>query len=218
VYTNFPITAMIQKVLMFYSMHGTNTADALSELNATIQGWVYNVGPCYNGVDVACVLREEEPRQCRMNVTMQAAFILVGCLIIKAAYIIILNYRARGRTKEHCLTLGDVVVASVLDPEMKIKNECLLNSGDGWRSSVVHKCHKHCTDVQPSTTGDDIGHCQKCLKFNEINKAADLPHPRVAIKDKRSLLSNLGSTVIIQMLILTFTSLAMLSASIMLII
>jgi hypothetical protein len=218
VYTKFPITAMIQKVLTFYSMHGTNTADALSELNTTLQGWVYNVGPCYNGVDVACVVREEEPRQCRMNVRMQAAFILAGCLIIKAAYMIILYYKARGRTKEHCLTLGDVVVASVLDPEMKIKNECLLNSGDGWRSSVVHKCHKHCTDVQPSTTGDDIGHCQKCLKFNEINKAADLPHPSVAIKDKRSLLSNLGSTAIIQMLILTFTSLAMLSASIMLII
>jgi len=70
----------------------------------------------------------------------------------------------------------------------------------------------------PRHQADDIGHCQKCLKFNEINKAADLPHPSVAIKYKRSLLSNLGSTAIIQMLILTFTSLAMLSASLMLII
>ncbi|KAE9375205.1 hypothetical protein N431DRAFT_369428 [Stipitochalara longipes BDJ] len=131
---------------------------------------------------------------------------------------IILNYRARGRTKEHCLTLGDVVVASVLDPELKIKNECLLNSGDGWRSSVVHKCHKHCKDPQPSMTGDNIGHCQKCIKFNDINKAADLSHPSIAIKYKRSLLSNLGTAAISQMLILTFTSLVMLASSIMLLV
>jgi hypothetical protein len=129
---------------------------------------------------------------------------------------IISNYRARIRTKEHCLTFGDVVVASVLDPELKIKNECLLNSGDGLRSVVAHMCHKHCKDLQPSPTGDSIGHCQKCKRFNEINKAADLPHPRVAIKYKRSLLSSLGSIASAQMLILTFTSLVMLAVSIML--
>jgi hypothetical protein len=148
---------------------------------------------------------------------MQAAFILAGCLFIKAAYMIILNYRARGRMKEYCLTLGDVVVASVLDPDLKIKNECLLNSGDGYRNLVVHRCHKHCKDPEPSTTGDAIGHCQKCKKFNDINKAADLPHPSIAIKYKRSLISNLGSTAVTQMLILTVTSLAMLAVSIMLV-
>lgn len=152
-----------------------------------------------------------------MSVRMQAAFILAGCLLIKAVYMMAINYRARGQTKEHCLTLGDVVVASVLDAELKVKNECLLNSGDGWRSSIVHLCHKHCTDPQPSMTGDSIGHCQKCLKFNETNKAADLPHPSVAIKYKRSLLSDLGSTAVSQMLILTFISAAMLAASIFLI-
>lgn len=200
-------------------MHGTNVVDALSELNTTVSyNLIYNVGPCYNGFDVACVLGDKQPRHCRMNVRMQAAFILAGCLLIKAVYMIIINYRARGQTKEHCLTLGDVVVASVLDPELKISNECLLNSGDGWRSIVAHTCHKHCTDPQPSATGDNIGHCQKCKKFNESNKAADLPHPSVAIKYKRSLLSNLGSTAITQMLVLSITSLAMLAVSIVLII
>ena len=200
-------------------MHGTNVDDALSELDTSIPGMItYTVGSCHNGLDVTCVFRDEQPRQCRMNVRMQAAFILAGCLFIKAAYMIFINYRARGRTKEHCLTLGDVVVASVLDPELQVKNECLLNSGDGWRSSVVHKCHKHCKDPQPSATGDDIGHCQKCLKFNEINKAADLPHPSVAIKYKRSLLSNLGSTAIIQILILTLSSATLLGISVVLII
>ncbi|KAH6712703.1 hypothetical protein BKA61DRAFT_484042 [Leptodontidium sp. MPI-SDFR-AT-0119] len=131
---------------------------------------------------------------------------------------IALNYRSRTRTKDHCLTFGDVIVASVLDPDLKVKNECLLNSGDGYRHEVTHTCHKHCKDPIPSTSGDDIGHCQKCKKFNEINMSADLPHPSITIKYKKSLLSNLGSTAISQMLILMFTSLAMLGASIFLII
>ncbi|RAL59420.1 hypothetical protein DID88_006794 [Monilinia fructigena] len=88
---------------------------------------------------------------------------------------------------------------------------------DGYRNEVAHLCHKHCKDPVPSLTGDDIGHCQKCKKFNEINKAADLPHPSIAIKYKRSLLSNLGSTAITQMIILMFCSFAMVGISIMLI-
>jgi hypothetical protein len=200
-------------------MHATNVDDALTELNKTSpNGWLYSVGSCDMGADIACTLGDEQPKQCRMNVRMQAAFILAGCLGIKAAYMIILNYRARRRTKNHCLTMGDVIVASVLDPDLKIKNECLLNSGDGYRNDVAHTCHKHCKDPEPSTTGDDIGHCQKCKKFNDINKAADLPHPSIAIKYKRSLLSNLGSTAITQMMILMITSLAMLASSIMLLI
>ncbi|KAH7399833.1 hypothetical protein BKA64DRAFT_694562 [Cadophora sp. MPI-SDFR-AT-0126] len=131
---------------------------------------------------------------------------------------IALNYRSRTRTKDRCLTFGDVIVASVLDPDLKVKNECLLNSGDGYRHEVAHTCHKHCKDPIPSPSGDDIGHCQKCKKFNEINMSADLPHPSIAIKYKKSLLSNLGSTAISQMLILMFTSLAMLGASIFLIV
>ena len=85
----------------------------------------------------------------------------------------------------------------------------MLNSGDGYRNAVDHTCHKHCKDPIPSRNGDTIGHCQKCKKFNNINMAADLTHPSIAIKYKRSLLSNLGSTAIAQMLILMFTSCAM---------
>jgi hypothetical protein len=149
---------------------------------------------------------------------MQAAIILTGCLLIKAAYMIGLNFRARHHTKDHCLTFGDVLVASVIDPDLKVKNECLLNSGDGYRPKVSHTCHNHCKDPMPSTNGDTIGHCQKCKKFNDINMAADLPHPSIAIKYKRSLLSNLGSTAITQMLILMFTSFAMVALSIVLIV
>ncbi|ESZ95515.1 hypothetical protein SBOR_4100 [Sclerotinia borealis F-4128] len=69
----------------------------------------------------------------------------------------------------------------------------------------------------PSITGDDIGHCQKCKRFNEIDKAADLLHPSIAIKYKRSLLSNLGSTAIPQMIILMFCSFAMVGLSIIII-
>ncbi|KAF7887503.1 hypothetical protein EAF00_009797 [Botryotinia globosa] len=122
-----------------------------------------------------------------------------------------------GSVKNHCLTYGDVIVASVINPDLKIHNECLLNSGDGYRYKVSHQCHKHCKDPIPSTTGDDIGHCQKCKKFNETDKAADLPHPSIAIKYRLSLLSNLGSTAITQMIILMFCSFAMAGVSIMLI-
>jgi hypothetical protein len=130
---------------------------------------------------------------------------------------IILNIRARHLAKSHCLTYGDVIVASVLDPEMKIKNECMLSSGDGYRYKVDHTCHKHCKDKRPSKSGDKIGHCQKCEKFNLIDKAADLPHPAIAIKYKRSLLTNLGSAAITQMIILMFACVGLLIVSIMII-
>jgi hypothetical protein len=149
---------------------------------------------------------------------MQAAFILTGCLFIKSAYMIGLNFRARRCTKDHCLTFGDVIVASVIDPDLKVKNECMLNSGDGYREKVTHTCHKHCRDPVPSATGDSIGHCQKCKRFNDIDMSADLPHPSIAIKYKRSLLSNLGSTAITQMMILMFTSLIMVGVSLALIV
>ncbi|KAB8290190.1 hypothetical protein EYC80_011059 [Monilinia laxa] len=128
------------------------------------------------------------------------------------------SYSYYGQYKKGDCALGQTVYfASVIDPSLKIHNECLLNSGDGYRHKVAHRCHKHCKDPVPSLTGDDIGHCQKCKKFNEINKAADLPHPSIAIKYKRSLLSNLGSTAITQMIILMFCSFAMVGISIMLI-
>ncbi|TVY17925.1 hypothetical protein LARI1_G005385 [Lachnellula arida] len=174
----------------------------------------YANGNC-TSESIECLLSDLMPKQCRMNVRMQAAFILTGCLFIKAIYMIVLNVRARHRTKHNCLTYGDVIVASVLDPSLKIKNECMLNSGDGWRQKVEHTCHKHCKDPVPSMTGDDIGHCQKCKKFNKSDKAADLPHPSIAIKYKRSLLSNLGSTAIVQMLTLMAISIVMISISIM---
>jgi hypothetical protein len=199
-------------------LKNTDITTALAETSTTSYPPIYTVGNCSMGLDVTCNLSDPQARQCRMNVRMQAAFILGGCLLIKAIYMIILNFRARHSAKNHCLTYGDVLVASVLDPELKIQNECLLNSGDGYRVAVKHTCHKHCKDPVPSITGDTIGHCQKCKKFNETNMAADLPHPSIAIKYKRSLLSNLGSTAITQMLILMLSSLAMLAVSIMLLV
>ncbi|TGO81437.1 hypothetical protein BPOR_1154g00020 [Botrytis porri] len=199
----------------------TATVDeALTEVNYTgSYTWSgqYSKGNCALRSGVYCVLEDEQPKKCRLNVRMQACFTLFGCLLIKAIYMIGLNYRARHRVKNHCLTYGDVIVASVINPDLKVHNECLLNSGDGYRHKVSHQCHKHCKDPIPSTTGDDIGHCQKCKKFNETDKAADLPHPTIAIKYKRSLLSNLGSTAITQMIILMFCSFAMVGVSIMLI-
>ena len=77
--------------------------------------------------------------------------------------------------------------------DIRIHNECLINAGDGHRHSTIHTCHKHCSNKEPSSTGDQSGHCQKCRNFNLNDKAANLLHPQMAIKLKKGLLANLGS-------------------------
>ncbi|RYN46496.1 hypothetical protein AA0114_g8217 [Alternaria tenuissima] len=63
------------------------------------------------------------------------------------------------------------------------------------------------------TCTDEIGHCQKCKKWNTEDKFANLPQPTIATKIKKSLISNLGNTALTQMLIMMFCSLALLTAS-----
>lgn len=166
--------------------------------------------------DVQCVGLGSENPKCRLNLRMSAALMLTGCLLIKAIYMIVVNISARQKIKTRCLTFGDVLVASAMKPDLQVHNECLVNAGDGHRHHVNHTCHrKHCAKgSEPSFTGDDIGHCQKCTKFNAIDKAADLPHPSVSTKYKKSLISNLGTTAVSQMMILMLCSLAMLGISI----
>ncbi|PSN67244.1 hypothetical protein BS50DRAFT_472197, partial [Corynespora cassiicola Philippines] len=48
--------------------------------------WSYQEGECAMGTHVNCLLLDPEPAKCRLNVRMQAAFILAGCLLIKAIY------------------------------------------------------------------------------------------------------------------------------------
>lgn len=179
-------------------------------------GYQYGVGDCLLGRDVFCELDQSATESCCLSIRMFAATTLAGCLTIKAIYMITINVRARGRIKTNCLTFGDVVAASALDTDLQIRNECLVNAGEGNRHRVGHTCHRHCNDPGPSMTGDSIGHCQKCAKFNTVDKAADLLHPCLAIKYKKSLLSNLGSSALSQMIILMICSLSMLAVSIML--
>lgn len=175
------------------------------------------VDNCELGRDVSCII-DEHPQEpsCRLEIRMFAAFTLLGCLTIKATYMIIINFKARGEKKTQCLTFGDVIVASVVDPTLCVHRECMVDSGDGHRHSVSHTCHKHCKDPELSSTGDGMGHCQKCGKFNIVDKAADLTHPCIATKHKKSLLSNLGSTALLQMILLMLTSVTMLVISLML--
>ena len=171
---------------------------------------------CQNGQMVVCELGGDVEQNCKLNVRIQAALILAGCLVIKAAYMIWLNIAARKKVKTRLLTYGDVIVASAVNSTLRIWNECMVNTGEGHRHKVAHQCHKHCTDKEPSTTGDNLGHCQMCKKFNDTNHAADLVHPVMAIKYKSSLISNLGVTAVSQMMILMICTLAMLAVSIML--
>ncbi|KAL8763620.1 MAG: hypothetical protein Q9184_000620 [Pyrenodesmia sp. 2 TL-2023] len=125
---------------------------------------------------------------------------------------------ARKKIKTQCLTFGDVIAASAMDSELQVRNECMVNAFDGHRHRVQHTCHpKHCRPGgQPSETGDSIGHCQKCKKFNKVDRAADLPHPSIAIKYKKSLIGNLGGNAVGQMGILMISSCAMFGISLML--
>lgn len=192
---------------------------------------LFSAGDCGYARDVACSLYGNEEygslddgkdgvgkKMCRLSVRMSAAIILAGCLTIKAVYMVTVMLRARKKIKTQCLTFGDVVAASTLDSSLQIHNECLVNAFEGHRHLVQHTCHpKHCRPgAEPSENGDSIGHCQKCKKFNETNRAADLVHPSIAIKYKKSLLANLGGNAMTQMGILMISSCAMFGLSLML--
>ncbi|KAF2017754.1 hypothetical protein BU24DRAFT_478909 [Aaosphaeria arxii CBS 175.79] len=127
---------------------------------------------------------------------------------------IAVNLIARGSVKRQLLTYGDVIVASASDPELRIQGECMVNSNDSFRRSVSHACHKHCTDKEESKTGDELKHCQRCKKWNSVNNFSNQIQPTVATKLKKALISNLGNTALIQMLLLMFCSLVLVTASI----
>jgi hypothetical protein len=82
--------------------------------------WTYAKGRCEMGTDVICTLHDAGDAKCRLNVRMSAAFTLMACLVIKAIYMCAVNLVARGKIKQHCLTFGDVLVASASDPELRV--------------------------------------------------------------------------------------------------
>ena len=157
----------------------TSYSNLTQERPSTYDGGLldYRIGDC-SASNVTCVYTERAEQQCRLSIRMSATFILTACLIIKASYMVAINFQGRRRKKENCLTFGDVIVASSMDPELVVRGECMVNAGEAYRHKTDHKCHKHCTARTPSASGDELGHCQKCDKHNEINKAADLPQPR----------------------------------------
>lgn len=103
-----------------------NSDDQLDALEHSYMGeyswnWQYAAGSCKMGTEVFCVLDEPGDAKCRLNVRMSAAFTLMACLMIKATYMCVVNLLARGKLKEHCLTFGDVLVASASHPELRVQ-------------------------------------------------------------------------------------------------
>ncbi|KAF1948120.1 hypothetical protein CC80DRAFT_432298 [Byssothecium circinans] len=123
------------------------------------------------------------------------------------------NVHARGHLKKQLLTFGDVIVASASNLELRVQGECMVNANESYRRRNTHVCHKHCKSKEDSKTGDEIGHCQKCNKYNSTNKFHNQPQPTIATKIKRSFISNLGTTALVQMCIMMFVSFVLLSAS-----
>jgi hypothetical protein len=182
-----------------------------SNMSSTL---IYGDGDCIMGSSAYCTIHDEKPGMCRLNVRMSAAFILAACLVLKATYMLSVNLLARGKPKSQCLTFGDVIVASASDPDLRVQGECMVNGGDNYRRHNTHTCHKHCRGVEDSKTGDELGHCQKCKRWNSTNMFSNEPQPTIATKFKRSLISNLGNTALTQMCLLMLCTLALVGASI----
>lgn len=191
-----------------------SATDKTQLLNERIR-YGFATGNCSSRTTMSCHLSDSRPPQCRLNVRMNAAFILLFCLISKATYMVLVNFRARNRRKEHCLTFGDVIIASASNPELRVQGECMVNANDSYRRSTSHTCHKHCKNKEESKTGDELGHCQECKKWNTVDKFINEPQPTIVTKIKKSLISNLGNTALTQLCLLMFCSLVLLIASVM---
>jgi hypothetical protein len=119
------------KIQVHYHSNCTDYVQTATEVTALERSWaystisenirVYQEGDCVMGSSVYCTLHDEQPAVCRLNVRMSAAFILAACLILKATYMLYVNLLARGKLKSHCLTFGDVIVASASDPELRVQ-------------------------------------------------------------------------------------------------
>jgi hypothetical protein len=83
--------------------------------------YTYTAGDCFMQHDVFCTLRDPESAKCRLNIRMSAAFTLMACLVLKAGYMVAVNLLARGKLKQHCLTFGDVLIASASHPELRVQ-------------------------------------------------------------------------------------------------
>ncbi|KAF8248073.1 hypothetical protein K440DRAFT_680348 [Wilcoxina mikolae CBS 423.85] len=190
--------------------------DAFNEirkLNGTDFYATYNL-PCAGSIACERVDSENsEKRKCRFTVRASAALILAVCISAKALYTVIINIRARNKPKSICVSFGDVIFLSTIDHGLRLENQCLANADSIRRREVAHICHKHCTNPVPDASGETIGHCQNCKKHNDINYSCTLPNPIVANKIKHSLISTLGGTSIVQMIILCFCSCTMLALS-----
>lgn len=154
----------------------------------------------------SCDKTDEDSENCALVLRMQPAYILTGCLVAKAAYMVYTMWAARGQIKTHLLNFGDAIVVSSLYSKLKIHGECMTSKGDFHRREVKHTCHKHCKDPEPSDTGEDLGHCQNCKKFNVYYNHTRLPWPSLAMKRKRAFLGTLGQTALTQILILCLFS------------
>jgi len=189
-----------------------------------------NNNTCSIGTTVLCGTQGTSVYKCRLNIRMNAAFVLAFVLVAKAAYMVTVNLRGRGRIKTQLLTFGDIIVASASQSALRVHgcvcmsqrighkltmlSECMVNANESYRSESSHKCHRHCKNAVESKTGDEVGHCQKCKSWNSTNKFTSQPQPTIATKIKHRFISNLGNTALAQMSILIVCSLALVSFSI----
>ena len=97
----------------------------------------------------------------------------MSCLVGKAVYMITITLLARGKLRQQCLTFGDIIVASALDPELRVHgyvfsllnippdvlifySECMVNANESYRRQTSHVCHKHCRNSETSITGGEF--------------------------------------------------------------
>jgi hypothetical protein len=110
----------------------------------------YQIDNCAMGKDVFCSLRDPETAKCRLNIRMSAAFTLMICLVLKAGYMITVNLLARGKLKQHCLTFGDVLIASASHPEIRVQGLVSCQSILRQRAHGDQRMHGQCWRQLPS--------------------------------------------------------------------
>lgn len=125
-----------ERIQVHYDSNCTDYVQTATDITALEKSWtydsstqIYQEGSCVMGESIYCTLHDEKPAVCRLNVRMSAAFILAACLVLKAAYMLSVNLFARGKLKSHCLTFGDVIVASASDPGLRVQGYDYLYSG-----------------------------------------------------------------------------------------
>ena len=121
-------TGTYEKVKTEWMVNNYFSSSSVNNSIATLKG------NCYPAHNVTCMfwldMGNTTPQRCRLQIRMQAAFILMSCLVFKAIYTVYVNIHSRNKKVDKCLFWGDIIASSTFEPGLRVKNECMVNAGE----------------------------------------------------------------------------------------